>query len=75
MAAVERDYPKAEFLLKVSLTNVKIGYLRFGKHIKNEILKDHKLTDLIKFLDSNEINQDIKKFLYTYLNKNEILWR
>ncbi|MGA2675302.1 MAG: CCA tRNA nucleotidyltransferase [Methanobacterium sp.] len=75
VAAVERDYPKAEFLLKVSLTNVKIGYLRFGKHIKNEILKEHKLTDLIKFLESNEINEDILKFLHTYLNKNEVLWR
>ena len=75
VAAVERDYPKAEFLLKVSLTNVKIGYLRFGKHIKNEILKEHKLTDLIKFLESNEINMDIKNFLYNYLNKSENLWR
>ena len=75
VAAVERDYPKAEFLLKVSLTNIKIGYLRFGKHIKNEILKEHKLTDLIKFLESNEINMDIKNFLYNYLNKSENVWR
>jgi tRNA nucleotidyltransferase (CCA-adding enzyme) len=75
VTAIERDYPKAEFLLKVSLTDVKIGYLRFGKHIKKEILKNYKLTDLIKFLESNKINKDVLNFLHTYLNKNDILWR
>lgn len=75
VAAVEREYPEVESLLEVSLTDIKIGYLRFGKHVKNEILKEHKLTDLMELLESNKYNNLVLTFLHTYLNKNEILWR
>ena len=75
VSAVRREYPEVESLLKVSLTNSKIGYLKFGKHVKNEILEEHELNDLMEFLESNEYNENILNFLHTYLNKNEILWR
>jgi tRNA nucleotidyltransferase (CCA-adding enzyme) len=75
VAAVEREYPEVESLLEVSLTDIKIGYLRFGKHVKNEILKEHKLTDLMELLESNKYNNLVLTFLHTYLNKSEILWR
>lgn len=75
MVEVERKYREVEYLLKKALSEDKIGYLRFGKHIKNEILKNHELMDLMGFLKLNTYEEDFLIFLTQYLHKNEILWR
>jgi tRNA nucleotidyltransferase (CCA-adding enzyme) len=72
---IERDYKEAELFIKDILEENKIGLLRFGKHIKNEILKKHQITDILEFLESEMCNKDMILFFYEYLNKNIYLWR
>lgn len=75
MAVIDREYPIAESLLELSLTNKNIHYLKFGKHIKNEILKEHELINLIEFLESKTYTNAFLIFLHHYLHKSNVLWR
>jgi tRNA nucleotidyltransferase (CCA-adding enzyme) len=75
VAEIERKYKDAEPFLNDMLIETEIGFLRFGKHIKNEILKEHQIIDILEFLESSDYNEDTLLFFYMYLNKNVYLWR
>ncbi len=74
-AEIERKYKDVESFLNNILIETKIGFLKFGKHIKAEILRKYEIVDILEFLESEEINDDILLFFYEYLNKNVYLWR
>lgn len=71
---VPRTYESVEAFFEGVLTPNKIGYLRFGKHVKTEILTEHQLLDINELLES-QCDGEVLRFLYLYLNKNELLWR
>jgi len=75
VAVVEREYTEVQNLLKTALSREKIGLLKFGKHIKNNILDRHELMGLNEFLVQNKVKKEVLEFLYLYLNKNWNLWR
>ena len=75
IADIKREYLDAESFIEDILVENKIGILKFGKHIKKEILKKHQIIDILEFLESEKINEDILVFFYEYLNKNVYLWR
>ena len=75
VAEIERRYKDVESLLRDILVENKIEFLKFGKHIKNEILKEHQIMDILEFLGSKKCNEDMMLFFYEYLNKNVYLWR
>lgn len=75
VAEVGREFTDVQLLLKAALSENKIVLLKFGKHIKKEILENHQLTDLMEFLDSETIPTEILEFLFNYLHKNWSLWR
>lgn len=75
VANIEREYKEVELFLEDILTENKIGLLRFGKHIKKEILKEHQIIDILGFLGYERCNENILIFFYEYLNKNVYLWR
>ncbi len=72
---VERKYKNVESLLYDILREDKMDYLKFGKHIKAEILKHYDIVDIEEFLDSERCNDAVLMFLYRYLNKSMDLWR
>lgn len=74
VAEVERKYTEVENLLKTALSRKEINLLRFGRHIKNTILKNYELQDLDEFLDK-EVEQEVLEFLYKYLHPNFSLWQ
>ncbi len=74
-AEIERKYKDVESFLNNILIETKIGFLKFGKHIKAEILKEYEIVDILEFLESEELNDEILLFFYEYLNKNVYLWR
>lgn len=75
VAEVEREYTDVQNLIEAALSVEEIGLLKFGKHIKDEILKKNRIDDLTEFLEFQKVKDDILKFLYTYLHKSELLWR
>lgn len=75
VAEIERKYKDAELFLNDILIETKIGFLKFGKHIKAEILKKYEIMDILEFMESSDCNEDISLFFYMYLNKNVYLWR
>lgn len=75
VVAVKRDYLDAESLLSDLMTGKKSGYLKFGKHLKKKIMKEHQIIDVIEFLDSNKAECHILDFLHYYLNPGEFLFR
>ncbi|MGF7118448.1 CCA tRNA nucleotidyltransferase [Methanobacterium oryzae] len=75
LAEIERKHKDAEPFIKDILIENKIGLLRFGKHIKKEILKEHQIIDILEFLELSECNKDMLLFFYEYLNKNVYLSR
>ncbi len=75
VAEVKREHTGVQDLIETALSEENIGLLKFGKHIKDEILKKSKIDDLTEFLESPKVEEDILKFLYGYLHKNELLWR
>ncbi|MGB9937166.1 MAG: CCA tRNA nucleotidyltransferase [Methanobacterium sp.] len=75
IAEIERKYEDALLFVEDVLKTDKICILRFGKHIKKEILNDHEIIDIIDFIESKNINRDILTFFYEYLNKNVYLSR
>lgn len=75
IAEIGRKYKDAKSFIEEILVENKIGFLRFGKHIKDEILKEHQIIDILEFLESKECNYDMLLFFYLYLNKNVYLSR
>lgn len=74
-AEVEREYKDTELFIKDVLMEKRIGILRFGKHIKKEILKKHAVVDILEYMESSKPHKDILIFFYEYLNKNVYLSR
>ncbi len=74
-AEIERKHKDVKSFLNNILNETKIGFLKFGKHIKAEILNQYEIVDILEFLESEEVNNDILLFFYEYLNKNVYLWR
>lgn len=75
VAEIDRKYKDVEPFLNNILVENKIGFLKFGKHIKAEILKEYEMVDILEFIESNRCNEDMLLFFYEYLNKNVYLWR
>ncbi len=75
VAEVKREYTEVQNLIKTALSQKEIGLLKFGKHIKDNILYEYELMDLNEFLSQNDVKKDILEFLYKYLHKNRDLWR
>lgn len=75
VVGVEREYQDAETLLSDLMTGKKSGYLKFGKHLKKKIMKEHQIVDVHEFLESDTAKGDILKFLHHYLNPGELLYR
>ena len=75
VAEVGRKYKEVKPFLDNILVENKIGFLKFGKHIKAEILKKYEIVDILEFLDSPDCSEDMLLFFYEYLNKNVYLWR
>ena len=75
VAEVDRKYKEVKPFLDNILVENKIGFLKFGKHIKAEILKKYEIVDILEFLDSPDCSEDMLLFFYEYLNKNVYLWR
>ncbi|MGZ7049909.1 MAG: CCA tRNA nucleotidyltransferase, partial [Methanobacterium sp.] len=67
---IDREYNDAESLIKDILAGNKIGLLRFGKHIKKEILKKHHIIDILNYLESGDSNEDELLFFHEYLNRS-----
>jgi tRNA nucleotidyltransferase (CCA-adding enzyme) len=75
VAEINRKYKDVEPFLNNILVENKIGFLKFGKHIKAEILKKYEIADILEFLDSTNCSEDMLLFFYEYLNKNIYLSR
>ncbi len=75
IVGVKREYLDAESLLSDLMTGRKSGYLKFGKHLKKRIMKEHQIIDVTEFLISNKAEDNILKFLHYYLNPGELLFR
>ncbi len=75
VVTVKRDYMDAELLLSDLMTGKKSGYLKFGKHLKKKIMKEHNIIDVTEFLDTKKAEGNIIDFLYHYLNQGELLFR
>jgi len=75
VAEIERKYLDAQLFIEDILAENKIGILRFGKHIKNEILKEHYILDVLELLESNQCRGEMLLFIFEYLNKNVYLSR
>lgn len=75
VAETEREYKDATLFLEDILSMNKIGILRFGKHIKKEILKEYEILDIFDFFDSKKPGDDMLLFFYEYLHKNVYLSR
>ena len=75
---VPREYRDVESFFRGVLTKRKINLLKFGKHIKSELLRKHEVTEVTEFLELKELKSEFKDVLghlYAYLNKSELLWR
>ena len=65
----------AELLLSDLMTGKKSGYLKFGKHLKKKIMKEHQIIDVTQLLNSKMAEGKILNFLHHYLNQGELLYR
>ena len=75
VVGIERDYMDAEILLSDLMTGKKSGYLKFGKHLKKKIMKEHQIIEVSEFLYSSMAESKILNFLHHYLNQGELLYR
>jgi tRNA nucleotidyltransferase (CCA-adding enzyme) len=75
VVGVKRDYIDGETLLSDLMTGKKSGYLKFGKHLKKKIMKEHKIIDVKEYLNSDKAEGKILYFLHHYLNQGELLYR
>jgi tRNA nucleotidyltransferase (CCA-adding enzyme) len=72
---VKREYNDVESLLSDLMTGEKAGYLKFGKHLKKKIMKEHQIIDAVQYLESNKVENNILEFLHRYLHPGELLYR
>lgn len=70
-----REYQDAESLIQETLTPGGIRNLRVGKHLKKKLLEKYNLVDVLDLLIAEDADEDVMKFLYSYLHKNELLTR
>lgn len=75
VAEIKRDYTNAKSLLEYALSENNINLLKFGKHIKDEIINQHEIKDLLEVLKLETVDKEVLKFLYSYLHKNKGLLR
>ncbi len=75
IAEVDRKYKEVKPFLDNILVENKIGFLKFGKHIKAEILKEYEIVDILELMGSDRCSEGMLLFFYEYLNKNVYLWR
>jgi tRNA nucleotidyltransferase (CCA-adding enzyme) len=75
MTLVKRSDNNAESLIQGILTPRGIRRLRVGKHLKDEILKNCQLIDVMDLLVAEDVDEQILEFLHHYLYKNEFLKR
>ena len=59
VVGVEREYLQAVTLLSDLMTGKKSGYLKFGKHLKKKIMKEHEIIDVMDFLESDTAGRGI----------------
>jgi len=72
---IKREHVMVESLLSDLMTGKKSGYLKFGKHLKKKIMKEHQIVDVLDYLDQDKSEEDILRFLNHYLNQGELLFR
>lgn len=72
---VERKHRTVESFLEYTLTPENIHHLRIGKHLKKEILNEHKIMGINAFLNSDICSEDILEFFFDFLNPGEYLRR
>jgi tRNA nucleotidyltransferase (CCA-adding enzyme) len=72
---IKREYQDAHSLIQGTLTPRGIRNLRVGKHLKKKILEKYQLVDVLDLLIAEDADEDILKFLHSYLHKNELLIR
>jgi tRNA nucleotidyltransferase (CCA-adding enzyme) len=75
VVGVEREYMLAVTLLSDLMNGRKSGYLKFGKHLKKKIMKEHKIIEVQEFLNSHVAEGPVLEFIYHYLNPGELLFR
>ena len=75
VVGVEREYLQAVTLLSDLMTGKKSGYLKFGKHLKKKIMKEHEIIDVMEFLEEGNADDPVLEFLYHYINPGEFLFR
>jgi tRNA nucleotidyltransferase (CCA-adding enzyme) len=75
VVGVKRDYIDGETLLSDLRTGKKSGYLKFGKHLKKKIMKEHQIIDVKEYLNTDKAEGKILHFLHHYLNQGELLYR
>lgn len=71
----QRRYQDVDSLIHGILKPDGISRLRFGKHLKKEILKNYQLMDVSDLFDDAKLDEGLLDFLYHYLNKGEFLIR
>ena len=75
VVGIKREYMDAQLLLSDLMSGKKSGYLKFGKHLKKKIMKEHQIIDVTEFLSSSKAEGKILSFLHHYLNQGELLYR
>ncbi len=74
VVGVKREYTEVTSLLSDLMTGKKSGYLKFGKHLKKKIMKEHKIVEVSEYLSTTE-GIDVLKFLNHYLHQGELIFR
>ncbi|MCK9152491.1 CCA tRNA nucleotidyltransferase [Methanobacterium alcaliphilum] len=72
---VERKHRTPESFLEDILTPENIHHLRIGKHLRKEILMDHKVMGINEFLKSDMCSNETLKFFFDFLNPGNHLHR
>ncbi len=71
----ERRYQDVDSLIHGIIKPDGISRLRVGKHLRKEILRNYQLTDVMNFLNVDNVDKGLLEFLHHYLNKGEFLVR
>lgn len=72
---VLREYTSANELLSDLMTGKKSGYLKFGKHLKKKIMKEHNIKEVSEYLNSDTTERGFLEFLHHYIYPGELLYR
>ena len=74
MTLVEHSYTNVESMIQRILNPNGIRRLKVGKHLKDEILNNFQLIDVMDMLNA-DVDEKVLEFLHHYLYKNEFLIR